>query len=44
MAPAADMKWSKQVMQESFYMTNMCPQNHSINAGDWKDLERLVAT
>lgn len=41
MAPAADMKWSKQVMQESFYMTNMCPQNHSINAGDWKDLEEF---
>lgn len=41
MAPAADMKWSKQAMQESFYMTNMCPQNHSINAGDWKDLEEF---
>jgi len=42
MAPAADMKWSKQAMEESFYMTNMCPQNHSNNAGDWKDLEEFV--
>ncbi len=42
MAPAADMRWSKQAMKESFYMTNMCPQNHSNNAGDWKDLEELV--
>lgn len=41
MAPAADMKWSAQAMRESFYMTNMCPQNHSNNAGDWKDLEEL---
>ena len=27
MAPAADMKWSKQAMKESFYMSNICPQN-----------------
>lgn len=42
MAPAADMKWSEQAMRESFYMTNICPQNHNNNAGDWKDLEELV--
>ena len=42
MAPAGDMRWSDQAMKESFYMTNMCPQNHSNNAGDWKDLEELV--
>lgn len=41
MAPAADMKWSEQAMKESFYTTNICPQNHSNNAGDWKDLEEL---
>ena len=39
MAPAADMKWSEQAMRESFYMTNICPQLHNLNAGDWKDLE-----
>ncbi|MBQ7191327.1 MAG: DNA/RNA non-specific endonuclease [Paludibacteraceae bacterium] len=42
MAPAADMRWSQQAMKESFYMTNICPQNHNNNAGDWKDLEELV--
>lgn len=42
MAPAADMKWSEQAMRESFYMTNMCPQLHNLNAGDWKDLEELA--
>ncbi len=29
-------------MQESFYMTNMCPQNHNLNAGDWKVLEEQI--
>lgn len=42
MAPAADMKWSEQAMHESFYMTNICPQLHNLNAGDWKDLEELA--
>lgn len=44
MAPAADMKWSKQAMMESFYMTNVCPQNRNLNRGDWKDLEELERT
>lgn len=39
MAPAGDMKWNKQAMQESFYMSNICPQNHNLNTGDWNDLE-----
>ena len=42
MAPAADMKWSEQAMQESFYMTNICPQNQNLNRGDWNDLEELA--
>lgn len=42
MAPAADMKWSEQAMDECFYMTNICPQNHNNNAGDWKGLEEQV--
>lgn len=42
MAPAADMRWSAQAMRESFYMTNICPQNHNLNAGDWKALEERV--
>lgn len=42
MAPAADMKWSKKVMKESFYLSNICPQNQSLNRGDWNDLEEKV--
>ena len=39
MAPAGDMKWSQQAMDESFYLTNICPQHHDINAGQWEKLE-----
>lgn len=42
MAPAGDMKWSEQAMHESFYMTNICPQNSNNNRGDWKSLEELA--
>jgi len=42
MAPAADMKWSEQAMKESFYFSNICPQNRNLNAGVWKDLEEQV--
>ena len=42
MAPAADMKWDEQVMKESFYLSNICPQNPNLNGGVWKDLEEQV--
>ena len=41
-APAADMKFSSQAMEECFYMTNMSPQEPSFNRGIWKDLEEDV--
>lgn len=44
MAPAGDMKWDAQAMEESFYMSNVCPQNHNLNKGDWKELEELERT
>ena len=42
LAPAGDMKWSAQVMKESFYMTNVSPQTPSMNRGRWLSLETLV--
>ena len=42
MAPAADMKWDEQAMKESFYLSNICPQNPNLNGGVWKDLEEQV--
>lgn len=42
LAPAADMKLSSSSMSESFYLSNMSPQNPSFNRGAWKKLESLV--
>lgn len=39
MCPAGDNRWHWKAMQESFYMTNICPQNNNLNRGDWKELE-----
>lgn len=42
MAPAADFKWSENAMKESFYYTNCCPQDESLNSGQWSTLENKV--
>ncbi len=42
LAPAADFKWSSTAMSESFYMSNMSPQQPSFNRGIWKKLEGSV--
>lgn len=42
LAPAGDMKWNYRAMQETFYLTNICPQNHELNSGLWNDLEQAV--
>ncbi len=39
MAPSADMKFDAQAMKECFYMSNICPQTHTLNAGAWSKLE-----
>lgn len=44
MAPAADFKWSEDAMSDTFYMSNMCPQDPSFNRGIWADLEAVVRT
>ena len=42
MAPKADMRWSEKSYWESHYFTNICPQDHELNAGDWNTLEKRV--
>ena len=42
MCPAADLKWSEKTMYESFYLTNICPQDHELNSTDWLTLEKLA--
>ena len=39
MCPAGDNKWDSQAYNESFYMTNVCPQKYELNSGKWKSLE-----
>lgn len=42
MAPAADFRWSPEAMDQTFYLTNVCPQDETLNANDWEYLERQV--
>lgn len=42
LVPAADLAWSEESMDDSFYMTNMSPQAGSFNRGIWKKLEEQV--
>lgn len=42
LAPAADMKWDEQAMKESFYFSNISPQNPKFNRGIWRQLEEKV--
>lgn len=39
LCPAGDNKWSKAAINQSFLMTNMCPQDEKLNQGDWRILE-----
>jgi endonuclease G len=42
LAPAADMSFSRQAMSESFYLSNMTPQEPGFNRGIWRKLEGQV--
>ncbi|MCR5078138.1 MAG: DNA/RNA non-specific endonuclease [Prevotella sp.] len=39
MCPAGDNRWSQLAMEQSFLMTNVCPQNHALNSGMWNTIE-----
>ena len=41
MCPAADTKWNKEALRQSFLFTNVCPQNHGLNKYEWNDVEML---
>ena len=42
LAPAADMAWSDKAMSQSFFLSNMSPQNPSLNRGTWRKLESNI--
>lgn len=39
---AADMRYSKKAFDETFYTSNISPQNHDFNEGIWNRLEQKV--
>ena len=39
MCPVGDNKWDEQAMYESFALTNVCPQDASLNSGLWNRIE-----
>lgn len=39
LCPAGDNRWDKAAMNQSFLLTNMCPQDRKLNGGGWQKLE-----
>lgn len=39
LCPAADCRWDKDAMVQTFLLTNMCPQDKELNRGGWEELE-----
>ena len=39
MCPGGDCNWNDQGRDETFLLSNMCPQNPNLNRGDWKEIE-----
>jgi endonuclease G len=42
LAPAADMSFTRSAMSQSFYLSNMTPQEPAFNRGIWRKLESRV--
>ncbi|XP_031165257.1 endonuclease G, mitochondrial [Sander lucioperca] len=41
LAAAANHKWSQKAMQDTFYLSNIAPQNPHLNQKAWNNLEQL---
>ena len=39
MCPGGDCNWDDDGRDETFLLSNMCPQNPNLNRGDWKEIE-----
>ena len=44
MCPSADRLNSKEANEQTFYLSNMQPQNHNLNAGIWEVMENQIRT
>lgn len=40
MCPAGDNKWDERAMRESNLLSNICPQDRSLNSGVWNKIEQ----
>ena len=39
MCPGGDCNWDDEERDETYVLSNMCPQNPQLNRGDWKEIE-----
>ena len=39
MCPGGDCNWNDEGRDETYVLSNMCPQNPNLNRGDWKEIE-----
>lgn len=39
MCPGGDCNWDDEGRDETFLLSNMCPQHPNLNRGDWKEIE-----
>lgn len=44
LCPAGDNKWDKAAINQTFLLTNMCPQDKNLNNGGWRALEEKCRT
>ena len=42
LAPSADFRWSRDALSESYFYSNMSPQDPGMNRGSWAKLENQV--
>jgi endonuclease G len=42
LVPAADVASSEQAVRDSFLLSNVLPQNSSLNSGKWRLLEKAI--
>lgn len=41
LCPGGDCNWDDEGRDETFLLSNMCPQNPNLNRGDWKEIEMV---
>ena len=42
LAPSADFRWNQQALSESYFYSNMTPQDPDFNRGAWAELESYI--